>query len=153
MNNKKDQTVNLFKYLGFTSASKKAVTSSQSTGPNDAAQPQHVVRSVVISFIIGGSIIALVKYVATRVKDPALASAIAGLPIGLIAIFFLTKDEAGKYAENYIFVTISLLSAITTFYVLYSNKKTSQTGALFIAIGVWIFLVFGRYALMKFIKE
>ena len=65
------------------------------------------------SFFFGGGIIAGAKYIATWL-DPALAALLGGLPLGIIASFFLdTEDAKKRYYAGFLFSAFIL--ALTIF--------------------------------------
>ena len=71
------------------------------------------------SFLIGGSIITATKYFATRMPSQ-LAPLIGGMPVGILASFFLENDKEKKryyagytYSAFTLFLTILFIHAIT----------------------------------------
>lgn len=76
------------------------------------------VKDLIVPFLLGGTIIAGVKFAATHLDNPALAAMLGGLPTGLISIYFLAQEETIGYAKNYFHVTLCLLTAIMVFYLL-----------------------------------
>lgn len=103
------------------------------------------IKSLIIPFLLGGTIIAGVKFAATHLDDPALAAIIAAIPTGLISIYFLSSDKSLGYAHNYFYITLILATSIMLFYVLQSNTKMHKNLILLISLGTWGLLAFLRY--------
>lgn len=96
------------------------------------------IKELIIPFLLGGTIIAGVKFAATHLKNPAIAAILGGLPTGLISIYFLTSDKTIGYSKNYFNVTLCLLTAILVFYLLQIYTNISKNIILLIAMCVWI---------------
>jgi hypothetical protein len=103
------------------------------------------IKELLVPFLIGGSVIAGVKFAATHLENPALAAIVGGLPTGLIAIYFLASEKAVGYAQNYFYVALSLVTSIMIFYLLLSYTKLPKNTALLIALCSWASLVGLRY--------
>jgi hypothetical protein len=103
------------------------------------------IRSLVIPFLIGGTVITTVKFAATKMSNPALAAIMGGLPTGLISIYFLTADKSVGYAHNYFFVTLILATAIMVFYLLSINTALDKNIIWGISVATWALLVASRY--------
>ena len=74
-----------------------------------------------VDFLIGGSVIMGIKWVATSFSPEF--SPIVAMPIGIIASFFLNKNsEKVKYYNSYIYVSI-----ITTLTVIVANWLCNHT--------------------------
>ena len=114
-----------------------------------------IVKSLIIPFLLGGGIIAGVKLAAMTIKDPALASIIAGLPTGLLAAYFISQDSAEGYASNYVFVASSLVMSIIVFWLLLAKTPLGEHKniALTLSLVFWALLVFGRYLVLKLIHK
>lgn len=106
-------------------------------------------KELIIPFLIGGSVITGVKFMAVHLDNPALAAIFGGLPTGLISIYFLTSDKSIGYAHNYFYVTLILSVAIMTFYILHVHTKMNKNIVLSIALLTWIVLVFVRYLIVS----
>ena len=96
------------------------------------------IKDLIIPFLLGGTIIAGVKFAATHLNNPALAAMLGGLPTGLISIYFLTQDKTIGYAKNYFHVTLCLLTAIMVFYLLSIYTKIDKNFVVLIALLVWV---------------
>ena len=55
------------------------------------------IKSLIIPFLLGGTVIAGVKFAATHLDDPALAAIIGGVPTGLISIYFQRALFSGTF--------------------------------------------------------
>jgi hypothetical protein len=102
-------------------------------------------KGLIIPFLIGGSVIAGVKFAATHLDNPALAAILGGLPTGLISIYFLTSSKSIGYAHDYFYVTLILATAILTFYLLHIHTKMDKNVILLISLISWASLVVARY--------
>lgn len=105
------------------------------------------VKNLIIPFLIGGTVIAGVKYASVHIKNPAVAAIIGGVPTGLISIYFVTDGKSLKYAHNYFFVTLSLLAAIAIFYTLHTYTNISKNMSVALALVCWATFIAIRYTL------
>lgn len=103
-------------------------------------------KSIIIPFLIGGTVISGVKYASTNFKNPAIAAIIGGIPTGLISIYFISSDKSLKYAHNYFFVTLSLLTSIAVFYILHTYTELKKDIVLLISLCCWATFIFIRYS-------
>ena len=103
------------------------------------------VRKLIVPFLIGGTVISGVKYASTHIKNPAIAAIIGGVPTGLISIYFVSDEKTLKYAHNYFFVTLSLLSAIAVFYTLHTYTELSKNIAVLVSLIFWAIFIIIRY--------
>lgn len=111
------------------------------------------IKEVLVPFLIGGTIVASVKFAATHLDNPALAAILGGLPTGLLSIYFLTYDKTKDYAMNYFFVTLILATSIALFYILRTHTKLSKNAIWGIAVATWVTLVALRYLLVQHTKS
>ena len=92
-----------------------------------------------MAFFIGGCIVTGTKFASEHIANPALAAIIGGIPTGFLAISFLAENKKLQYVTNYYFVTLSLLGAIFTYYIL--SKKANhltETQIYLLSWTVWI---------------
>lgn len=108
-----------------------------------------ILKSLLAPFLIGGTIIAGVKYASTHIKNPAIAAIIGGIPTGLISIYFINDSEAISYSHNYFMVTFSLLMSITIFYILRTRTKIHKDIILFISLLCWAVFIGITYIITK----
>ena len=47
--------------------------------------------NLIQSFIYGGTIVSVINYIANTMVNPALASIIAAVPIGMVSMYFLKE--------------------------------------------------------------
>jgi hypothetical protein len=109
-------------------------------------------KTLIIPFLLGGTIISSVKFAATNLNNPALSAIIGGLPIGLLSIYFLSSEKSIDYAQNYFYVTLALSSAIIIFYSIHVHTNLHKNSVLLIAIFAWIILVLIRYKISQYKK-
>ena len=101
------------------------------------------------SFLYGGIFIALIKYFSTKVSDK-YAGALAAIPIGLLATFFLQNDNKKKvYYTGYlisVFVLfiVSLVMFLSTIYFI--NTKVN----IITSIGILLWIILSMYAINVF---
>lgn len=95
-----------------------------------------------VDFLIGGSVIMGVKWVATSFS-PEFSPIVAGMPIGILASFFLNKNsEQVKYYNGYIYFSI-----ITTMTVIVANWLCNHTA---ISVNVISAVAFILWAIASF---
>jgi len=104
-----------------------------------------VVKSLIVPFLIGGTIIAAVKYTAVHLKNPALAAIIGGFPTGLLSIYFVSQTQSAEYAHDYFYVTLILLTSIMVFYLLFTHTDWNKRIAWVVSVLFWVSLVIVRY--------
>jgi hypothetical protein len=102
-------------------------------------------KSLIIPFLIGGTIIASVKYASTHLDNPALAAIIGGFPTGLLSIYFVSASKSGEYAHDYFFVTLILLASIMIFYLIHTYSALDKRVTWVIAVMFWVIMVMIRY--------
>jgi hypothetical protein len=102
-------------------------------------------KSIIIPFLIGGTVISGVKYASSYIENPAVAAIIGGIPTGLISMYFVSDEKTLKYAHNYFFVTLSLLTAIAVFYVLHTYTEVKKDIVLLISLCCWAVFIAIRY--------
>lgn len=107
-------------------------------------------KEILIPFFIGGVVISSVKFISTHLDNPALAAIIGGIPTGLISIYFLSSQKSLKYSQNYFFVTLSLLTAILSFYLMILYTDIEKNKILIISIVLWMLLVLIRYYIARY---
>jgi hypothetical protein len=103
------------------------------------------IKSLIVPFLIGGGVIAGVKFAATHLANPMLAAAIGGIPTGIIAIFFLKSTETVGYSSNYFFVNLILATSTLLFIILNTRFKVHKNIATPVALVLWLVLVLARY--------
>lgn len=111
--------------------------------------PTSLIKNLLIPFLIGGTTIAAVKYVASNLHNPGLAAIFGGVPVGLVSLYFVANADSYSYAVNYFYVTMILGISILIFYILHSYTSLSKNVVLAISLGAWLALVGGRYLLTR----
>ena len=104
-----------------------------------------IIKSLILPFLLGGTIIAGVKFIATDLHNPALAAVVGGAPTGMIAMFFLSQKVTIPYAHNYFFMNLILMTATSLFYILRAHFNVEQNIALISSLVCWAILVASRY--------
>lgn len=99
------------------------------------------IKNLIVPFLLGGSVIASVKYIASHSSNPGLAAVAGGLPTGLITIYFLTQDKTIPYSHNYFYVTLILATSILLFYLLRIHTSWDKNIVLLVALLTWATLV------------
>ena len=103
------------------------------------------IKSLIIPFLIGGTVIAGVKFAATHLANPLLAAAIGGIPTGIIAIFFLKSAETAGYISNYFFINLILATSTLLLLILNIHFGVHKNIATPSALVLWLLLVLARY--------
>lgn len=80
------------------------------------------------TFIIGGTLLASVKFISQNMNNPALAAVVGGFPVGVLTMYLVASDQSRSYAKNYIFITSILLSSALLFYIIQSNMDVWNDG-------------------------
>ena len=98
---------------------------------------QDIIQTIIIRFLIGGSILAASTILA-NLSSPLLAGIIVTIPLELVSLFFVH----GKQRENYA-LCILIMSIATVFPVLYYYLiagKTSMTPTMEVvsSFGIWL---------------
>lgn len=106
-------------------------------------------KSLILPFLLGGTIISGVKFSATHMNNPALAAILAAILTGLLAILFLTSEKSISYEYDYFFVTLSLATAILVFYIIHVHTNIDKNIVLLISFMCWISLVLIKYFLSE----
>lgn len=101
-------------------------------------------ENLIVPFLTGGVIVALVKYSAAVMKDTKLAAVIGGFPIGLFSIYFLSDKQALDYGWDYGVITSVLLFSIIVFNIMYKYFKLSKEVAHVISLLTWFGLALLR---------
>jgi hypothetical protein len=95
-------------------------------------------------FFIGGIIVSSTKYVSNNIS-PKLGPLIAGIPLGIISIFFLNNDsDKIKFYQGYIYTSIILTLVVCSIYFLsksFENILHNYVNIIsIIGLFLWIFL-------------
>ena len=95
------------------------------------------------SFFFGGGIVAGSKYVATWL-DPALAALVGGLPLGIIASFFLDTEQAKRryYAGFLYSIFILALTIFGIHLISIVFPDASMNSISVIALFIWAVMSF-----------
>jgi hypothetical protein len=112
---------------------------------SDNKNNKNILKSLIIPFLVGGTVISGVKYSSTHIKNPAVAAIIGGIPTGLLALYFVNNDKSLQYAYNYFFITLSLLTSVSIFFMLHTYTKIPKNQVLLISVMCWAILITIRY--------
>lgn len=102
-----------------------------------------IVKDLMSAFLMGGFIIAGVKFLAMEV-NPSVAAVFGAIPIGMISSNFITDDKVERYVQSYLGVVFMLLIAAITYYVLLKKYEVNRYIAFGISLALWAILSFGR---------
>ena len=108
-------------------------------------QSHDLAKNLLVPFLIGGTTIAVVKFVASNLHNPALAAIFGGVPVGLVSLYFVANSETLSYAVNYFYVTMILGISILTFYFLHTHTSWSKNTVLAVSLVTWLTLAGGKY--------
>ena len=92
------------------------------------------------SFLFGGILFAFIKYSSLHISNPIVTAMVAGIPTGLLSIYFIEDAKSLNYAYSYFFVVLSSLIATIIFQTLYTHTKFSKKISLFISLLLWIII-------------
>lgn len=95
------------------------------------------IKELIFPFFFGGFVMVAVKLSGKYIKNKAIAAIFGGIPLGLISLYLMSDDTVLKYAHNYFFVTLSLLTAIVVFYTLHTYTNMKKNIVLLISLIVW----------------
>ena len=101
-------------------------------------------------FLIGGSVVAGAKYV-SQIVNPAYAGLVSGMPMGLIASFFMANDKVRKkFYGGYMVTDIVTALAIAILYIL--TRVMPKTPVNYISgVGyvIWLIISFLSITYLK----
>lgn len=103
------------------------------------------------AFLIGGCVVAGAK-LASAVVDPAYAGLVSGMPMGLIASFFMANDKVRKrFYGGYMITDIVTAISISVLYAMTRIFKTTPVNYIS-AIGYVVWLVCSYLSITYFKK-
>lgn len=102
-----------------------------------------IVKDFISAFLMGGFIIAGVKFLAMEV-NPSVAAVFGAIPIGMISSNFIATDRVESYMRSYISVILMLLIASIVYYILLKKYDINRYIAFGISLTLWAILSFGR---------
>jgi hypothetical protein len=105
--------------------------------------------TILKEFLFGGTMVASISILANFV-DPILAGLLAGIPIGLPTIYFISKDKATSYITNLSITTFMLLAVTLLYFYLYTKKKWSKNITILYTMFIWLISVIIIYVLQKY---
>ena len=90
------------------------------------------------TFLLSGSIVTLSKVAANHANMP-LSAVLGGIPLGLLAVFFITgRDDKRQYIKGYAYVSfLVFLSAVSLGQILELFPSAPVNGATLGAMAVW----------------
>lgn len=103
-------------------------------------------------FLIGGCVIAGSKVVA-KYSSPAIAPLVGGMPTGIIASFFMNKQEdKRKYFDGYFYSSILLALAIVCIDLVVTNNKSLNVDIVS-SLGLILWALLTYFVINFFIKK
>lgn len=106
-----------------------------------------IVKDLISAFLMGGFIIAGVKFLAMEV-NPSVAAVFGAIPIGMISSNFIADDKVEHYVQSYVGVIFMLLIAAIVYYILLKKYEINRYVAFGISLTLWAILSFGRLHLV-----
>jgi len=106
-------------------------------------------KELIIPFLLGGSIIAGVKFTSEHIHNPAVAAILGAIPTGLISIYFISPNKSISYAHNYFYLTIILPVSVLIFYLLSIHTKLDKNLILLISLIIWVIMASIKYFLQS----
>lgn len=105
--------------------------------------------TLIKEFLFGGIMVSSISFV-SKFVDPILAGLLAGIPIGLPTIYFISKDKATPYITNLSLTTFILLVFTLIYYYLYTKKKWSKNITILYTMLIWFISVVIIYIIQKY---
>jgi len=106
--------------------------------------------NLIQSFLYGGILLSLINYVSNNLKNPALASIIAAIPIGLMSLYLLEEGAiCNCFSRNYIVTGIIHITASIILYIMLIKFNIKKNYAVTVSVLIWFCLQYSRYTLLK----
>lgn len=105
-------------------------------------------QSYLLTFLLGGTIVSLVKYIANELNDPACAAIAALLPIGFLCGYIIdTREALVKYIHHISLVMAVTVAVAVCIYFALISISVHEFVILSASILVWFGLQYGMYKL------
>jgi hypothetical protein len=101
---------------------------------------QKIINSTPGQFVIGGLTVSGIGYFGNIVSNPALAALIAAVPIGMPSTVFIDNSKIEGYSYNLVLMTVVLLIASLSNWLLISKLKYDKYKSVSISLLVFIIL-------------
>ena len=103
-----------------------------------------IIHSLAGQFMIGGVTVASIAFASNKISNPALASLIAAVPIGMPSSIFVDNNKVEAYARDLTIMTVVLMFATITNWLLikYLNYNKYKS----VGISMIIFFILGSLA-------
>jgi hypothetical protein len=101
------------------------------------------------TFFLTGSIFAGIKLIISELHNPALAAILAAIPVGLLTIYIIPKDQCLEYSYNYFYITLILLTCIMLFYIFFLYININKNWILLIVSIIYLALVAIKFFLIN----
>ena len=103
-----------------------------------------IIQSLPGQFIIGGLTVAAIAFTSNHINNPALAGLIAAIPIGMPSSIFVDNSKVEAYARNLTIMTLVLMCATLTNWLLIRNLKYNKYES--VGISLMVFIIVGGIA-------
>ena len=110
-----------------------------------------IIQSLPGQFIIGGLTVATIAFTANHINNPILAGLIAAIPIGMPSSIFVDNNKVEAYARNLTIMTLVLMVATLTNWLLIRNLKYNKYKS--VSISLIMFIIIGSIAAYMLQKE
>ena len=107
------------------------------------------IDSIPGQFLIGGLTVSGIGYFGNVVSNPALAALIAAVPIGMPSTVFIDNSKIEGYSYNLVLMTVVLLIASLTNWLLISKLKFNKYQSVGYSLLIFIVLGYSIVALSK----
>ena len=99
----------------------------------------------IIQFIVGGSILSCVSYLANNV-NPFFAGLLAAFPLDLLMLFAI-KDQKKRreYSKGLILFGTAIITAASTFYFIEPTNYINSSSEILVAFLAWCFVSMMAY--------
>lgn len=98
---------------------------------------QDLFQTIIIRFLIGGSILAGSTLLA-NFSSPLLAGVIVTIPLELVSLFFVNGKKREDYALCILIMSIATVFPVLYYYLIAGNTSLSPTMEVVSSFGVWL---------------
>ena len=105
-----------------------------------------MIQSYLLTFLLGGTIVSAVKYIANELDDPACAAIAALLPIGFLCGYIIdTRGTLIKYIHHISLVMVVTLAVAVCIYLALIYLSVHEFVILTAGILLWFCSQYGMY--------
>lgn len=98
---------------------------------------QDIIQTIIIRFLIGGSILAA-STVLANLSSPLLAGIIVTIPLELVSLFFVHGKQRTDYALCILIMSIATVFPVLYYYLIAGKTSMTPTMEVVSSFGVWL---------------